>query len=394
MTRFSSNWQDRGRRRRCRFGSALFFLVTLSPLFSAPARPTSVEITTITPDEERYYHGWPTVARLSNGQLMVVWSGGRDAHVCPFGRVESMTSSDNGVTWSWPRVILDSPIDDRDAGILETARGTLLLSTFGSIGYRKDGRLERYGQQPENWKRATRGVSDDVAINLAGAKLMRSVDRGLTWSPPQDMPVNSPHGPIQLKDGRLLYPGVSPVGLGLDFKPDEREVGAWQSTDDGSTWTLAGRIPLRPSDQIIDYHELHGVEAADGTLVVMIRSHAKGGPREMLQTDSHDGGKTWTTPRSLGLQGYPPHLIRLKDGRLLLSYDHRIAPYGVQVRFSDNHGASWSEPVIITENAEKLDQGYPSTVQLDDHIFLSVWYEVPPGKKKAVLKQARWTAQK
>ncbi len=290
-------------------------------------------------------------------------------------------------------MILDSPIDDRDAGLLETAKGTLLLTTFGSTGYRRAGHLERYGQQPEKWKRAMHAVPVDLGIKLAGAKLLRSEDRGLTWSPPQDMPVNSPHGPMQLKDGRLLYPGVNFVGLGIDYKPDERRVGAWESSDDGVTWSLAGFIPLRPGDQAIDYHELHGIEATDGTLVVLIRSHAKRGPREMLQTDSRDGGKTWTVPRPIGLQGYPPHLTRLNDGRLLLSYDHRTPPYGVQARFSSDHGATWSEPVIITENPKKLDQGYPSTVQLDDHSFLSVWYEVSPGKKKAVLKQARWTVQ-
>ncbi|MDG2322989.1 MAG: twin-arginine translocation signal domain-containing protein, partial [Akkermansiaceae bacterium] len=34
------------------------------------------------------YHGWPTLIRRSNGQVLVVCSGGREQHVCPFGRVE------------------------------------------------------------------------------------------------------------------------------------------------------------------------------------------------------------------------------------------------------------------------------------------------------------------
>ena len=33
------------------------------------------------------YHGWPTLARRANGQLLLVCSGGRAGHVCPFGRV-------------------------------------------------------------------------------------------------------------------------------------------------------------------------------------------------------------------------------------------------------------------------------------------------------------------
>ena len=45
--------------------------------------------------ETLHYHGWPTVARRSNTDLLVVWSGGREAYVCPFGRVEAMVSHDD-----------------------------------------------------------------------------------------------------------------------------------------------------------------------------------------------------------------------------------------------------------------------------------------------------------
>jgi NADH dehydrogenase len=55
------------------------------------------------------YHGWPTLAKRSNGELLLAFSGGREAHVCPFGRLEWMRSKDNGQSWDWPQVILDSP---------------------------------------------------------------------------------------------------------------------------------------------------------------------------------------------------------------------------------------------------------------------------------------------
>ncbi len=65
--------------------------------------------------------------------MLLVCSGGREGHVCPFGRVELMRSHDEGKTWGWPRVVLDTEIDDRDAGVLETAQGTLLVTTFTSL---------------------------------------------------------------------------------------------------------------------------------------------------------------------------------------------------------------------------------------------------------------------
>src|SRR5690606_25495461 len=99
--------------------------------------------------QRQYYCGWPTLARRRNGQLVLVWSGGREEHVCPFGRVEFMTSDDDGATWTWPRTLLDSAIDDRDAGVLETAKGTLLVTTFTSLAYERTlARAERDRQWP------------------------------------------------------------------------------------------------------------------------------------------------------------------------------------------------------------------------------------------------------
>ncbi|NIP93200.1 MAG: exo-alpha-sialidase, partial [Akkermansiaceae bacterium] len=52
------------------------------------------------------------------------------SHVCPFGRVDLMRSADGGESWTYPRTVLDGPIDDRDAGVVETAKGSILITTF------------------------------------------------------------------------------------------------------------------------------------------------------------------------------------------------------------------------------------------------------------------------
>ena len=63
-----------------------------------PARARVSPIETISSQPE-FYHGWPTLLRRSNGELLVGCSGGREAHVCPFGRVELIRYSDDGRTW-------------------------------------------------------------------------------------------------------------------------------------------------------------------------------------------------------------------------------------------------------------------------------------------------------
>ena len=340
------------------------------------------------------YHGWPTIARRQCGQLLVVCSGGREAHVCPFGRVELMRSNDDGRTWGWPGVLLDTEIDDRDSGVLETAQGTILVTTFTSLAY-EDYELAKAEKikpgepgawPPERlarWRAAHNRLPADKRKEMLGEWMLRSTDGGATWSAPYRCPVNSPHGPFELADGRLLY-------AGKELWHGERRIGVCMSEDDGQSWQWLATIPTREGDGPGNYHELHGVETADGRLVVQIRNHNQQNSGETLQTESSDGGKTWSAPHAIGVWGLPSHLLRLKDNRLLMTYGHRRPPFGNQSRLSEDGGRTWSEPLILSGDGAGGDLGYPSTVQLGDGSLLSVWYEAMKGYRGAVLRQARW----
>jgi sialidase-1 len=339
-------------------------------------RAETESITTISRQAE-FYHGWPTLALRRNGELLVAYSGGRELHVCPFGRVELIRSRDGGRTWSWPETVLDTPIDDRDAGVMETPAGSLMVSTFTSLAY--EASLAKHA----NWQAVQLRTSPEQRRALLDCWLLRSTDGGMTWSAPLRVPVNAPHGPVALASGRLLYAGKQLWEAGT-------KVGVAESTDDGRSWRWLSDIPLRAGDRTADYHELHAVEAADGRIVVHIRNHSATNAGETLQCESRDGGKSWTTPHPIGVWGLPSHLLRLRDGRLLMSYGYRRAPFGNQARVSRDHGATWSEPVTISADGASGDLGYPSTVELPDGALLTVWYELPKGSERAVLRMARW----
>lgn len=348
--------------------------------------------------QPEFYHGWPTVARRQNGELWVTCSGGREAHVCPFGKVVAMKSADEGRTWSAPRIIYDGPIDDRDSGVLETAKGTLLVTTFTSLAYeasyKKAAAMAELTPQgwvskampPERyarWKAAHEKLSDAERQAQLGEWMLRSTDGGETWSQPIPTVVNSPHGPVQLKDGRLLY-------AGKQLWTDDKKIGVAESKDDGLTWQWLAEIPARPGDTVVrGYHELHAVEAADGTIIAQIRNHNTANKGETLQTESKDGGKTWSVPHPVCF-GLPSHLLRLRDGRLVMTYGHRRKPYGNQARLSTDNGQTWGEPIILSGDGIGGDLGYPSTVELGDGTLLTVWYETMKEPKLAVLRQATW----
>jgi sialidase-1 len=353
----------------------------------APPRAEVDSIATLSMRPE-YYHGWPTIARRASGELLVVCSGGREQHVCPFGWVELMRSRDDGRTWSWPEVVMDSPLDDRDAGICVTARDSLLVTTFTSLAYQPV--LERAiagkewpAERLRRWQAAHARIAPAERQAMLACWMLRSTDGGLTWSTPYRVSVNSPHGPVQLSDGRLLYAGKS-------LWDGTNRIGVCHSRDDGQTWQWLAAIPERPGDSRSDYHELHALDAGGGRLLVHLRNHSKPNTGETLQSESTDGGETWSTPHSIGVWGLPSHLLRLRDGRLLMSYGYRRAPFGNQARLSDDRGRTWSAPVTISSDGASGDLGYPSTVQLADSSLLTVWYELPRDSTKAILRQARW----
>ena len=372
---------------RCAFAAAGAFVPGASRLGAQGVHIEVLDTKVISLDTQ-HYHGWPTVARLTSGRLAVVCSGGREEHVCPFGRVDLYVSDDNGQSWGWPRTLLDSDIDDRDAGILETARGTLLVTTFTSLAYepilakaRTSGAWD--AAKSRRWQAAHNRLREEQRRAELGQWMIRSTDGRRTWSPRDSRIVISPHGTIQLRDGRLLYAGKE-LGTG------QRRNGVCELLDDGQTSCWLAEIPARPGDDGAQYHELHAVECASGRLVAHIRNHNDANSRETLQSESTDGGRTWSVPHPIGVWGLPSHLLRLRDGRLLMTYGHRRAPLGNQARLSADEGRSWSEPMIVSGDGTSTDLGYPSTVELADGTLLSVWYEALKDNPMAVLRQARW----
>jgi hypothetical protein len=158
----------------------------------------------------------------------------------------------------------------------------------------------------------------------------------------------------------------------------------WASADDGRSWERLAAIAPRPGDRADDYRELHGVEAADGRLVVHIRNHSASNTNVTLQTESTDGGRNWSVPHPIGVWGLQSHLLRLRDGRLVMSYGHRRPPFGNQARVSQDRGRSWSQPVPISEDGAGSDLGYPPTEELGDGSLLTVWYERLAGQPRRV----------
>ncbi len=355
-------------------------------------------------DEFFGYFGWPTVARMEDGTLIVSSSGLRNYHVCPFGRTVICTSANDGQTWTSPRVINDTLLDDRDSGIISLGGRSLLVTWFsvdarGAKPSEYETRLSP--QDAERWRQGVSGVTDEAVERYGGSWVMTSDDGGLTWNDPVRVPVSSPHGPNRLANGDLVYLGktVAPDEIGQVMNTGS--IGLVRSSDNGRTWTPQSSVPLPNGLDVECFHEPHVVELSDGRLLGLIRydpNHHDYGNRQPGQTDfqmcqsiSSDGGKTWSRAEVMDFHGSPPHLLRHSSGVLVTTYGYRERPYGVRAMLSHDDGDIWRYDYILRDDGPHPDLGYPSSVELGDGSILTVYYQRPRTvEDKCALLWSRW----
>lgn len=380
-------------------------------LHGAPVMQARAEIvwTRAICKEPGRYIGWPTVCARKSGELLAVFSGDRDAHVCPFGKVQMVRSQDGGETWSSPAVICNTPLDDRDAGIVELPNGDLLVAWFTSVAYMgsiRDRSKLQPGSPPFYWWLHDQKISPAVKKEWLGYYTVRSADGGKTWEKPVRTYGSANHGPVLLKDGRLLYVGRRWMGDGTSavWRGVQHELTVEESRDNGRSWQLIAKIEPAPPDEAGQFHEPHAVETDDGRIVAQFRFHAKPAPGQkrrdesqclLRQAESRDGGRTWTRLTPAPIQGYPPHLIKLRGGKLLTVYGRRLGPgFGEYACLSDDQGRTWdvAHEIKLCGSSDG-DLGYPSSAQLPDGSILTVYYQAEKKGEKPCLMGTKWRAK-
>ena len=339
------------------------------------------------------YHGWPSVCRDDDGILYAVDSAFRHTHVCPFGKTAMYKSYDNGETWSIPMVINDTYLDDRDVGILYLGGKKLLVTWFchPAEAYEK-----QYGAgMRQNWC-GSAGLLDAYptipAEFAAGGSFIRiSEDGGNTWGETVKVPVSSPHGPTLCKDGSLIYLGKAMYTDDLPYGV----IASYRSTDGGYTWEKQAILDFPEGLGVGTFHEPHVIEMPDGRLIGIIRAQGSGVAHgfTMYQSESTDGGYTWSLMQPMDVSGSPPHLMLHSSGALICSFGRREAPHGERALVSWDGGRTWPEEYVLSEH-HPCDLGYPASVELPDGEILTVYYQVAEGDNFTSLLYTKWKLNK
>lgn len=345
---------------------------------------------------------WPSIARLKDGRLITVASGLRMNHVDPFGKVVASLSEDDGKTWSEPIVLINTPLDDRDAGVLPYGDGFLLISFTADREVLKMYFNRVEGAPPtEEGRRmyleAMERITDEDEKKYHGSYLYY-FDANLQQQYRVTLPLSSPHGPTLLRDGRVML-----VGRVMDtYRDTIGDTVMVSFSRDGKNFDdpIPLELPMDGMDPRAFYCEPHCLELEDGTILIHYRLqyHRAGEDSKyftIYQSVSTDGGKTFSPAAPLNIPeedlcGSPPHLLQMKDGTVVLTYGYRLAPYGQRARISRDSGKTWSAEMILRDDGISWDLGYPATVELESGNLLSIYYQIPQGKKNRAILATEW----
>jgi hypothetical protein len=335
------------------------------------------------------YAPFPVVEPLAGGRLALAFpsnDGDHQDHGFVFDW-NVLVSADGGASWqpsddpalpfNWPG---SGPRERWDRYAAVQADGTWLAT--GAVGWTAWPAARRAEAEAEGLQIGTHPGGDTGRIMVAPPRVFvqRSRDRGRTWQrEEQTVPgayrlTGFPRA-VTLAGGEILVP-LYDIYPEAQSQRDRNLL--LRSGDGGATW----RLVLMGSDALTGWgNEAALVETAPGTVLALVR---QGRPGHLLRSWSDDAGRTWSQPLRTEIWGYPPHLLRLRDGRLLCTYGHRREPLGVQAVISADGGATWdvaNRAVLRGDgqtrrrgDRESRDLGYPVSLQLPDGTIYTVYY--------------------
>ncbi len=346
------------------------------------------------PMSKHNYFAWPTVTRLQNGKIAVAASGFRIAHICPFGKTVISYSENEGESYTLPAPVIDTVLDDRDGGILAYGDKNVIVTSFNNTRKFQRWAIKNFtikdfesSDMQEYRYEYLNTVTDEEEDLYCGSNFRISTDCGVTFGKLFKSPVSSPHGPTVLNDGSVLWVGTAYT--------KENRIDAYKINTDG-TCEYVGTVPaiIENGEKMLCY-EPYAVCLENNKIICHIRVEGTSEVKKftIYQSESEDGGKTWTVPHKIlsDKGGAPSHILKHSSGVLIATYSYREVPCGIKAMFSYDMGETWDIGYDVYIDGVNSDLGYPSSVELKDGSIATVFYShSKEDKKPAVIMQQKW----
>ena len=201
-----------------------------------------------------------------------------------------------------------------------------------------------------------------------------SFDRGHLWDGPYRLPLFDQPG-IAARTDTLVNSKYDCFVFLTAAKSNGREGRPLcaRTEDGGKTWKFVSWIGAEPQGYSI---MPSSIRLSEYELLTAVR--CRDNAKSWIDCyRSMDNGTSWSldsTPVADAGEGNPASLIRLRDGRLCLTYGHRAAPFRIHALMSQDLGKTWSKNLIVRDSGGGRDIGYPRSVQRSDGKIVTIYY--------------------
>lgn len=269
-------------------------------------------------------------------------------------------SLDGGETWTIEKPAgLRPPDGAKQAGVPTEPGGKAAVDCPGNIDFTNPGFA------------MTVRMED---IHIGPSRFYYSYDRGKSWNGPFRVPDFGQKGIAARTDYQVN--GKHDLTMFLTAAKSNGKQGrviCVRTKDGGKTWTLISFIGPEPAEDDKAIMP-SSVQLSANTILTAIRH-----PSWIELYRSDNDGTAWRyagkpVPDTGGHNGNPPSMVRLRDGRLALTYGYRSEPYGIRARLSKDDGKTWSGEITLRADGGAWDLGYSRTVQRTDGKMVTVYY--------------------
>ncbi|MHC4873607.1 MAG: sialidase family protein [Planctomycetota bacterium] len=328
--------------------------------------------------ESRIWQGIAGIECASSGRLWATWYTGERFEM-PGNYALLAYSDDGGESWHDPAVVIYPAAGARicDPCIWIDPEGKLwfFFNQSGENEYH-DGRAGVWAITSENHESESPEWSKPFRI-FHGIMLNKPiVTSSKEWLLPVSIWTVFLHGkPLILKDEVKPYAGAGVVA----------------STDNGKNWEWRGAVNI----PCASYDEHMLIEKNDKTLWLLARTLYGIG-----QSESHDGGRTWSRGRATELDGPDSrfYIRRLQSGNLILVNHHNFADQENQLSMrcnltaflSRDDGKSWEGGLLLDERSEV---SYPDGCQTEDGMIY-IAYDHQRGGMRLNLNEKEFEKRK
>lgn len=310
------------------------------------------------------YAAFPQLDHQPDGRVAAGFSISHKRDHFVIGEWVVFASDDGGRTWTpstdrtiphnWPAPTTRE-YSDRFNAVLSD--GTYLCA--GSAGWavweeHRRSEAEEAGMLvlPHPW------LDDRIAVRERKLFVQYSEDRGDTWVR-REWALPGFRQSTAFSRGTMLVDGTVLVPVyGADKDGNGRNM-VWRSGSDGKGgWRL---LPLGNQSKDMNVNETAFVEVERDRVLALSRN-ASG---YFTQMWSDDGGRAWSEPllTDIWAPHSPPHLLKLRDGRILCSYGYRRSPMGIRAVLSNDGGETWdtADAVVLRDDGGTPTQSMATT---------------------------------